>query len=152
MNDARSRLIAAIDVPDRAAALAALDRLSGHVGHFKLGLEIFVREGPALVQEFVGRGASVFLDLKLHDIPNTVAAAVRSASRLGAAMLTVHAAGGRKMLEAARDAAQSAAVPPMILAVTVLTSLSQDDLVSIGIDDPAATWAEKLAANAAAAG
>jgi orotidine-5'-phosphate decarboxylase len=152
MKDARSHLIVAVDVPDRAAALAVLDRLSGHVGWFKLGLEVFTREGPALVEEFVGRGAQVFLDLKLHDIPNTVAAAVRSACRLGAGMLTVHAAGGRKMLEAARDAAQSVPVPPMLLAITVLTSLSQDDAAQIGILDPVAVWAEKLAVIASEAG
>ena len=89
MKEARSRLIVALDLPDRDAAIAAVDRLAGHVGYFKLGLEIFVREGPALVEEIGGRGERVFLDLKLHDIPNTVAGAVRSACRLGIAMLTM---------------------------------------------------------------
>jgi len=145
MKEARSRLIVAVDLPDRNAALAALDRLSGHVGYFKLGLEIFVREGPALVEEFVARGEKVFLDLKLHDIPNTVAGAVRSACRLGVGMLTLHAAGGRKMLESAREAAQASATPPLLLAVTALTSLAPDDALSIGIRDPLASWVEKLA-------
>ncbi len=145
MSDARSRLIVAMDLPDRAAALAARERLSGHVGYFKLGLEIFVREGPALVEEFLARGDKVFLDLKLHDIPNTVAGAVRSACSLGIHMLTLHAAGGRKMLEAAREAAQAATTPPLLLAVTALTSLAPDDALSIGIVDPLAYWVEKLA-------
>ena len=91
----------ALDVPDRAAALQAVDRLSGHVGYFKLGLEIFTREGPRLVEEIQGRGEKIFLDLKLHDIPNTVRGAVRSACRLGVQMLTVHASGGPAMLAAA---------------------------------------------------
>ncbi len=152
MSEARSRLIVAVDVPDRAAALTVRDRLSGHVGYFKLGLEIFVREGPALVEEFVGRGDKVFLDLKLHDIPNTVAGAVRSACRLGVGMLTLHAAGGRKMLEAAREAVQASATPPLLLAVTALTSLAPDDALSIGIMDPLASWVEKLAELACQAG
>jgi orotidine-5'-phosphate decarboxylase len=145
MKEARSRLIVAVDVPDRKAALAVLDRLSGHVGYFKLGLEIFVREGPSLVQEFTGRGEQVFLDLKLHDIPNTVAGAVRSACRLGAGMLTLHAAGGRRMMEAAREAAASASTPPTLLAVTALTSLDANDALSIGIGGPIHEWVEKLA-------
>ncbi len=152
MSDARSHLIVAVDVPDRASALAARGRLSGHVGWFKLGLEIFVREGPALVEEFVSRGDRVFLDLKLHDIPNTVAGAVRSACRLHVGMLTLHAAGGRKMLEAAREAAQSAAEPPLLLAVTALTSLSAEDAAGIGIGDPLASWVQKLAELSKAAG
>jgi orotidine-5'-phosphate decarboxylase len=145
MSDARSRLIVAVDVPDRAAALAARDRLSGRVGWFKLGLEIFVREGPTLVEEFVARGDRVFLDLKLHDIPNTVAGAVRSACRLRVGMLTLHAAGGKKMLEAAREAAEASSAPPLLLAVTALTSLSQEDAAGIGIRDPLASWVHKLA-------
>ena len=152
MKEARSRLIVAVDVPDRAAALAAVDRLTGHVGHFKLGLEIFVSEGPALVREIVGRGEKVFLDLKLHDIPNTVAGAVRAACRLGISMLTLHAAGGGAMLQAAREAAESASSPPLLLAVTALTSLSLDDVRSIGIQDELAGWAERLAGLACQAG
>jgi orotidine-5'-phosphate decarboxylase len=145
MNEARSRLIVAVDVADRAAALAAVNRLSGHVGCFKLGLEIFASEGPALVHEIVGKGEKVFLDLKLHDIPNTVAGAVRSACRLGVAMLTLHAAGGKKMLEAACEAAQGSSCPPLLLAVTALTSLTLDDVHSIGVQDPITGWAERLA-------
>lgn len=152
MNEARSRLIAALDLPDRAAALAAVDRLSGHVGCFKLGLEVFVREGPALVQEIVDRGEKVFLDLKLHDIPNTVAGAVRSACRLNVAMLTLHAAGGKRMLEAAREAAQSASSSPLLLAVTALTSLTADDVRSIGVQGQVTDWVERLGNLASQAG
>ncbi len=152
MSEPRSHLILALDVPDRDAALAAVARLAGHVGCFKLGLEIFTSEGPRLVREIVDRGEKVFLDLKMHDIPNTVAGAVRSACRLGIDMLTLHAAGGQKMLEAALDAARSAPKPPLLLAVTALTSLSADDAQSIGIRDPIGDWAEQLAGLALRAG
>ncbi len=145
MTDARTRLIVALDVPDRAAALAAVDRLSGHVGYFKIGLEIFVREGPRLVAELRERGEQVLLDLKLHDIPNTVAGAVRSACAIGVQMLTVHAAGGRDMLVAAAEAAGAAAAPPLLFAVTALTSLSQESARCIGITKPIADWVEELA-------
>jgi orotidine-5'-phosphate decarboxylase len=152
MNEARSRLIVALDVPDRLAALSAVDRLAGHVGVFKLGLEIFTSEGPELVREIAGRGEKVFLDLKFHDIPNTVAGAVRSACRLGIHMLTLHAAGGKKMLDAARDAAAGAPKPPLLLAVTALTSLAPEDARSIGIQAPLAAWVEQLAGLALEAG
>jgi len=152
MNEARERLIVAIDVPDRPAALEAVDRLAGHAGCFKLGLEIFTREGPALVREVRARGVKVFLDLKLHDIPNTVAGAVRSACSLGVDMLTLHAAGGRKMLEAAREAAGASPAPPLLLAVTALTSLSEQDAAEIGVRDPIPAWAERLAELARQAG
>jgi orotidine-5'-phosphate decarboxylase len=145
MRDPRSHLIVALDVPDRSAATAAVSRLSGHVGCFKLGLEIFVREGPRLAEEILAAGEKVFLDLKLHDIPNTVAGAVRSACRLGVDMLTLHAAGGEKMMEAARDAAGASAAPPLLLAVTALTSLSPDDSRSIGVCLTIPEWAERLA-------
>ncbi len=145
MSVARSRLILALDVPDKAAAIVAVDRLSGHVGCFKVGLEIFVREGPRLVEEIRGRGEQVFLDLKLHDIPNTVAGAVRSACALDIQMLTLHAAGGREMLEAAREAANASAAPPLLLAVTALTSLSPETAHSIGIMEPISEWVRKLA-------
>jgi orotidine-5'-phosphate decarboxylase len=145
MKDARSRLIVALDVPDRTAALAAVDRLAGHVGYFKLGLEIFIREGPRLVEEIRGRGEKVFLDLKLHDIPNTVSGAVRSACTLGVQMLTIHAAGGKEMLEAAKEATQIAAAPPFLLAVTALTSLSPKAVRDIGITESVSEWVERLA-------
>ena len=152
MNDARSRLIVALDLPGRAEAMDAVERLAGRVGYFKVGLEIFVREGPGLVLEVLRRGERVFLDLKLHDIPNTVAGAVRSAGRLGVHMLTLHASGGRRMLEAARDAAASMPSPPMLLAVTALTSLSEDEIRSIGVADAVEAWVRRLAGIACGAG
>lgn len=152
MNDPRSHLIVALDVPDRAAALKAVDQLSGHVGCFKLGLEIFTGEGPGLVEEIRGRGEKVFLDLKLHDIPNTVRGAVRAACRLGVHMLTVHASGGPAMLRAACEEARSAAMPPLILAVTALTSLSEDDVHKLGVTASTEGWVERLAGLAYEAG
>jgi orotidine-5'-phosphate decarboxylase len=145
MNDPRSRLIVALDVPDRTAALAAVKRLSGHVGFFKLGLEIFTREGPALAEEIQNRGEKIFLDLKLHDIPNTVRGAVRSACRLGVHMLTLHASGGSGMLAAACEEAQSFGSPPLLLAVTALTSLSSQEMRAIGVAEPVERWVEQLA-------
>jgi orotidine-5'-phosphate decarboxylase len=145
MTDPRSRLIVALDVPERETALAHLRSLFGHVGIFKIGLELFVREGPGLVEEVVGSGAKVFLDLKLHDIPNTVAGAVRSACRLGVHMLTLHASGGSEMMKAARAAADQFADPPTLLAVTALTSISETEAARIGIPGNIASWVEILA-------
>jgi orotidine-5'-phosphate decarboxylase len=152
MIDARSRLIVALDLPDRSATLSAVDQLAGHVGCFKLGLEIFVREGPHLIEEITRRGEKVFLDLKLHDIPNTVGAAVRSACCLGVHMLTLHAAGGRKMLEAASRSAESSTAPPLLLAVSALTSLSEEEVQTIGIREPLSDWVTRLAEIAYLAG
>ena len=148
MNDPQLRLIVALDVPDRAAAIQAVDRLSGHVGYFKVGLEIFTREGPRLVEEIRGRGEKVFLDLKLHDIPNTVAGAVRSACKLGVQMLTLHASGGPKMLAAAGQEARSSSSPPLLLAVTALTSLSEAEINGLGVPGSVEQWVERLAAAA----
>jgi orotidine-5'-phosphate decarboxylase len=145
MNDARSRLIVPLDVPDRPSALAMVDRLSGHVGLFKIGLELFTREGPRMVEEIRSRGEKIFLDLKLHDIPNTVRGAVRSASRLGIQMLTIHASGGSNMLTAACEEAASSASPPLLLAVTALTSLSDEEIRKLGIHASVEQWVEKLA-------
>ena len=129
-----ARLIVALDTADLARATALARALAGEVGLVKVGLELFVAEGPRAVAEIAALGAPVFLDLKLHDIPNTVAGAVRSANALGAAMLTVHAAGGAEMISAARSAAEAAgAARPMILAVTVLTSLGAADLAATGV-------------------
>jgi orotidine-5'-phosphate decarboxylase len=152
MNDPRSRLIVALDVPDRASALKAVEKLSGHVGYFKIGLELFTFEGPRLVEEIRDRGENIFLDLKLHDIPNTVKGAVRSACRLGVQMLTVHASGGSAMLAAACQEAQAAAAPPLILAVTALTSLSEEEIRAIGVSASAEQWVERLAEMARASG
>lgn len=148
MNDARSKLIVAMDLPDRSAALESVERLSGHVGFFKIGLELFTREGPRLVEEIRDRGQKVFLDLKLHDIPNTVRGAVRSACRLGVQMLTVHASGGPAMLTAASQEAQSSDSSLLLLAVTALTSLSEVEINAMGIAGSVEQWVDRLAAMA----
>lgn len=146
------RLIVALDFPTSAPALALADRLQGLVRWFKVGLEVYTAEGPSIVHELRRRRFSVFLDLKFHDIPNTVAGAVRSASAAGAELLTVHAMGGPAMLEAAADAAAGLPNPPQLLAVTVLTSMDQLQLAAIGIDHSPETQVLRLANTAAEAG
>lgn len=130
---ARERLIVALDVPTAEAALALAGQLKDQCQWFKVGLELYIAAGPAIVEKLVSRGHSIFLDLKLHDIPNTVAAAVRSAASLGASLLTVHAAGGPAMLTAAQEAVSAMATPPQLLAVTVLTSMDQSQLAATGV-------------------
>ena len=141
----RERLIVALDVSTAAEAQRIVRALGDSVTTFKVGKQLFTAEGPALVRELVSSGKKVFLDLKFHDIPNTVAAAVRSAAALNVAMLTVHASGGAKMLRAAADAAKSAKNPPLVLAVTVLTSLGDSDLAEIGVNGRAADQVLRLA-------
>ena len=141
----RERLIVALDVSTAAEAQKLVRAVGDAVTTFKVGKQLFTAEGPALVRELVGFGKKVFLDLKFHDIPNTVASAVRSAAALNVAMLTVHASGGAKMLRAAADAAKSAKNPPLVLAVTVLTSLGDEDLQEIGIAGGAANQVLRLA-------
>lgn len=148
MSAARDHLCFALDVDDAATALALVDELGDHVGIFKIGLELFVAEGPALVRAVRARGVDVFLDLKLHDIPATVAAAVRRAVELDVRFLTVHASGGPAMLRAAAEAAGRT----RILAVTALTSLSDDDLAAAGYASGAAALVPRLARLAADAG
>lgn len=123
----------AIDRQDLPAAVELVRSLAGIVGGVKLGLEIFTANGPAAVRQISGLGLPVFLDLKLHDIPNTVAGAVRAVLPLAPAMLTLHAAGGRAMLQAAVAAAAEAETRPWLLGITVLTSLDAADLASTGI-------------------
>jgi orotidine-5'-phosphate decarboxylase len=127
------RLIVALDFPDAVAALACADQLAGSVSWFKVGLELYLAAGERIVRDLKQRGHSVFLDLKLHDIPNTAASAVRSLAQLEPDMLTVHAAGGRAMLNAAADAARSLPHPPRLLAVTVLTSMDTAALAETGV-------------------
>jgi orotidine-5'-phosphate decarboxylase len=118
--------VVALDVPDAASALALLDRLGPSAGFVKVGLQLFTAEGPGIVRELRGRNLRIFLDLKLHDIPNTVAQAVKSAAGLDVELLTVHASGGASMLRAAADAAAGSALT--LLGVTVLTSLDGREL------------------------
>ncbi len=131
---ARQRLIVALDVPDAASATQLIDRLEGTCAWFKVGLELFVAGGPAVLEPLLKRGHSVFLDLKFHDIPNTVAGAVRSAASLGVRLLTLHAAGGPAMLAAARAALEGVANPPQLLAVTMLTSMDSGQMNAIGLE------------------
>ena len=142
---ARERLIVALDVPDARAAMRIVAELEGTCKWFKVGLELFVAEGPGVLEPLVGRGHNVFLDLKLHDIPNTVAGAVKSAAGLGVRMLTVHAGGGPAMLAAAKSALAGVHNPPELLAVTVLTSMDAAQLHSVGADRAPAAQVELLA-------
>jgi orotidine-5'-phosphate decarboxylase len=130
---ARERVIVALDVPDAKSALALVQSLHGIIRWFKVGLELYLSEGNSVVEAIRSKDYSVFLDLKLHDIPNTVAGAVRSASRAGADMLTLHAGGGPAMLAAAAEAAAVLPVAPKLLAVTVLTSMDQVQLQAVGV-------------------
>jgi orotidine-5'-phosphate decarboxylase len=139
---AAERLIVALDFPDATAALACADQLAGSVSWFKVGLELYLASGDGVVSELKKRGHSVFLDLKIHDIPNTAASAIRSLARLEPDLLTVHAAGGRAMLQAAAEAARSLPKPPRLLAVTVLTSLDTAALAETGV--PAAPMEQAL--------
>jgi orotidine-5'-phosphate decarboxylase len=146
-----SRLIVALDTADMARAAGWAQAVAPHCGLFKLGLEFFLANGAAGVRAIAGR--PIFLDLKLHDIPNTVQGAVRAVLPLAPRMLTVHAAGGTAMLAAARQAVEaSGAVRPMILAVTVLTSLSAADLAATGVGDAPDAQALRVARLAVDAG
>lgn len=136
--DPARKIIVALDVDEISRARALVEQLSGRVGAFKIGKQLFTRCGPAAVRMVHERGGRVFLDLKFHDIPATVALASREAARLGVFMFNVHAAGGSAMMRAAAEAARAAAVEfgctaPVVLGVTVLTSLGEDDLRDLGI-------------------
>jgi orotidine-5'-phosphate decarboxylase len=148
------RLIAALDVDTQDAAMQLADTLRGHVGAFKVGSHLFTAEGPGFVRELTTRGDRVFLDLKYHDIPNTVASAVRAAARLGVWMLNVHASGGRGMMRAAREAAGQADTGrvPLVVAVTVLTSFDGPTLADVGIERQVLAHVEHLALLAQDAG
>jgi orotidine-5'-phosphate decarboxylase len=130
--DPRQRLIVALDVSTAAAARKIVAAV-GDSATYKVGMQLYTHEGPSIVRELVDSGHRVFLDLKYHDIPNTVAAAVREAAELEVTMLTVHASGGGKMLQAAVDAAQATKPDLLVLAVTVLTSMDEVELGKIGL-------------------
>jgi orotidine-5'-phosphate decarboxylase len=157
VKEARDRLVVALDVDDADRARVLVQSLRGRVGLFKVGLELFTLAGPELVRELTAAGEGVFLDLKLHDIPNTVRGAAAQAARLGARMITVHALGGAAMIAAAVEGARTGAgerggTPPVVLAVTVLTSLDRGDLDSIGLHESPEEAVPRLAALAQAAG
>jgi orotidine-5'-phosphate decarboxylase len=146
------RIIVPLDVPDTDAALALAARLDSKLCRVKVGKELFVAAGPAVVARLQERGFEVFLDLKFHDIPNTVAGACRAAARLGVWMMNVHASGGEAMLRAAREAIETVARPPLLIAVTVLTSLADKDLAQIGLAGSLLDNVERLARLARASG
>jgi orotidine-5'-phosphate decarboxylase len=137
---AKERLAVALDLPDEQEAMKLVDRLGNTCQWFKVGMELYYATGNRIVHQLRDRGFNVFLDLKLHDIPNTVAGAVRSATQAGASLLTIHASGGAAMMSAAAEAA-AAPGSPRLLAVTVLTSMDANELAGIGIT---ATPAEQV--------
>jgi orotidine-5'-phosphate decarboxylase len=142
-------IFVAIDTPDMERAIGLAEAVREHAGGVKLGLEFFSAQGPAGVRAIAGLGLSVFLDVKLHDIPNTVGKAVEALASLEPAVLTVHAAGGRAMMAAARAAAPAAI---KVVAVTVLTSLDGSDLTAVGIGDAPGDQVARLAGLARASG
>jgi orotidine-5'-phosphate decarboxylase len=153
----RNPIIAALDVPSAEQALKLAAQIAPAVGAFKIGKELFVAAGPDIVRHVRATGASVFLDLKFHDIPNTVAKAVAAAVRLEVQMLTIHASGGSEMMRAAEKAAQDTAkslglAAPLVLGVTVLTSSNQETLAEIGCDADPEKQVSRLAQLAAKAG
>lgn len=139
------KVIVALDYDDEAKALALVARLEPDACRLKVGKELFVTAGPRFVETLVQRGFDVFLDLKFHDIPNTVAQACKAAAKLNTWMINVHASGGTAMLRAAREAVESAGHRPLLVAVTVLTSLTDRDLATIGMAGPAMSAVSRLA-------
>ncbi|CAH0990751.1 Orotidine 5'-phosphate decarboxylase [Sinobacterium norvegicum] len=126
------KILVALDYPAADLAIAMADQLSPDLCRLKVGKELFTAAGPQLVEALVARGFDVFLDLKFHDIPNTCAGAVRAAAELGVWMVNVHASGGRRMMEAAKEAIDKSSHNPLLIAVTVLTSMEASDLAEIG--------------------
>jgi orotidine-5'-phosphate decarboxylase len=133
MNDTANPIFVALDTPSRERALALAEAVRPHVGGFKVGLEFISAQGPDGIRAMVALGLPVFADVKFHDIPNTVAGAVRALAPVGPAMINLHASGGAAMMKAAADAAAEFSARPKILAVTVLTSLERSDLENMGI-------------------
>ncbi len=148
----RDRLIVALDVSSATQARQLVQSIGESAITYKVGKQLFTAEGPQIVRDLVASGRKVFLDLKFHDIPNTVAATVRQAAELRVSMLTVHASGGSKMLKAAAEAAAQSSAKPMVLAVTVLTSLSDADLSEIGVSGNVMAQVLRLGALARNAG
>jgi orotidine-5'-phosphate decarboxylase len=152
VRDPRERLIVALDVSSATAAQKMVAAVGDSVLFYKVGMQLYTAEGPAVVRDLVASGKRIFLDLKYNDIPNTVASAVREAAKLGVSMLTVHASGGGKMLRAAADAAREGNPDLIVLAVTVLTSLDQEELGSVGVEGQVDAQVLRLASLAVSAG
>jgi len=146
------RVIVALDFSDQKQAIEFSRKATPDLCRLKVGKELFTSAGPALVEKLVADGYDVFLDLKYHDIPNTVERAAAAAARLGVWMLNVHALGGKPMMQAAREGVASVARRPFLIAVTLLTSMSSDDLLALGIETPLPQMVEKLARDALACG
>ena len=154
---AKDRLIVALDVDSQSRALDLFEQLREHIGMFKIGMQLFTAAGPDIVRTIVGRGSRVFLDLKYHDIPNTVAMAAIEATRLGVSIFNIHAAGGREMMKRAAEAVSEISVRenlsrPKVIAVTLLTSVDRETLKGIGIDEAPETVVTRLASIADACG
>ncbi len=149
--DPMDRLIVALDFPSANAAMGLVERLEGSCRWFKVGMELYYAAGNRVIEELRERGYEVFLDLKLHDIPNTVTGAVRSVTGVGASLLTIHAGGGERMMRAAAQAAREPGAPNL-LAVTVLTSMDEVELRAIGVNETASSQVLRLARLAQAAG
>ena len=141
----RSKIFVALDVETKEKALEIVSDLKGLGACFKIGKQLFTSTGPELVREIVGMGEDVFLDLKYHDIPNTVAKAGAAAADLGVKIFNVHASGGRKMMEAVREEMNKRQNPPLVLAVTILTSLGEEDIREVGFDRTIPEQIAKLA-------
>jgi orotidine-5'-phosphate decarboxylase len=141
----KSKIFVALDVESKAKALEIVSDLKGLGACFKIGKQLFTSTGPELVREIVGMGEDVFLDLKYHDIPNTVAKAGVAAAELGVKIFNVHASGGRKMMEAVRNEMDKLQNPPLVLAVTILTSLGEEDIREVGFDRTIPEQIAKLA-------
>lgn len=146
------KIIVALDYPAAPPALELAAHLQPSLCRLKVGKELFTAAGPALVETLMLRGFEIFLDLKFHDIPNTVAQACKAAAGLGVWMVNVHALGGRRMLEAAREAISSSTHQPKLIAVTLLTSMAQEDLVDVGIEATPGEMVLRLATLASATG
>lgn len=151
-NSVQTPVIVALDAASSASALNIADQLDPNLCRVKVGKELFVAEGPKVVEQLQAKGFDVFLDLKFHDIPNTVAQAIRVSAELGVWMVNVHALGGPKMMEAAAEAVSTSSTPPLLIAVTILTSMDQTQLQSLGFEAPLASQARKLARLAKSSG
>ena len=151
INDSK-RIIVALDYPAQSAALEMADKLDPAKCRVKVGKELFTRAGPAVVEALHARGFDVFLDLKFHDIPNTTAKAVRAAAEMGVWMVNVHASGGRRMMEGAKNALEQCDSDMLLIAVTVLTSFDQDDMNELGINCSPEDQVHRLASLAKSSG